>query len=87
MNRVVEDASLTQTAQEIAHRVATLPPQAVRLTKQLIRHGKDNVAGRMTEELVLFRERLESAEAAEAFKASWRSASPTSRGSHSAAWE
>ena len=68
VNRVVEDASLTQVAHEIAQRVASLPPQAVQLTKQLMRHGEGDLAGRMTEELALFRERLHSAEAAEAFR-------------------
>jgi enoyl-CoA hydratase/carnithine racemase len=46
-----------------------LPPQAVRLTKRLIRHGATDVTERMDEELVLFRERLGSPEAAEAFRA------------------
>jgi enoyl-CoA hydratase/carnithine racemase len=58
-----------QTARDIAHRLASLPPQAVRLTKGLIRHGAIDVAERMDEELKLFRERLGSPEAAEAFKA------------------
>ena len=40
-----------------------LPPQAVRLTKRLIRHGAPDVAARMEEELALFRERLGSPEA------------------------
>jgi enoyl-CoA hydratase/carnithine racemase len=69
VNRVVDDAALMQTALDIAHRLASLPPQAVRLTKGLIRHGATDVAGRMEEELRLFRERLGSPEAAEAFKA------------------
>ncbi len=69
VNRVVDDAALLQTAYEIAHRLASLPPQAVRLTKQLIRHGATDLADRMEEELKLFRERLGSPEAAEAFRA------------------
>ena len=69
MNRVVDDAALLTTAYEIAHRLASLPPQAVRLTKHLIRHGTTDLAGRMEEELRLFRERLGSPEAAEAFRA------------------
>ena len=47
VNRVVEDAALMETAHEIAQRLASLPPQAVRLTKRLIRHGEGDVAGRM----------------------------------------
>jgi enoyl-CoA hydratase/carnithine racemase len=69
VNRVVEDAALMETARELAQRLAALPPQAVRLTKRLIRHGASDVAGRMDEELAQFRERLASPEAKEAFAA------------------
>jgi enoyl-CoA hydratase/carnithine racemase len=69
VNRVVDDAALLETAYAIAHRLASLPPQAVRLTKHLIRHGATDLAGRMEEELKLFSERLGSPEAAEAFRA------------------
>jgi enoyl-CoA hydratase/carnithine racemase len=69
VNRVVDDAVLLDAAREMAHRLAALPPQAVRLTKRLIRHGAPNVAERMAEELALFRERLGSPEAKEAFAA------------------
>lgn len=69
VNRVVDGAALMDTAREMARRLAALPPQAVRLTKQLIRHGAPDVAGRIEEELALFRERLGSPEAKEAFAA------------------
>ncbi len=69
VNRVVEDDELLPTARDIAQRLASLPPQAVRETKRLIRHGARDVAGRISEELALFRERLGSPEAAEAFRA------------------
>jgi len=69
VNRVVDDAALQATAHEIAGKLASLPPQAVRLTKRLIRHGSHDLADRMEEELALFRERLGSPEAAEAFRA------------------
>jgi enoyl-CoA hydratase/carnithine racemase len=69
VNRVVDDAALMDTAREMARRLAALPPQAVRLTKRLIRHGVPDVAGLMAEELALFRERLGSREAREAFAA------------------
>jgi enoyl-CoA hydratase/carnithine racemase len=69
VNRVVDEEALLPTAREIAQRLAALPPAAVRLTKRLIRHGADDVAGRMSEELKLFRERVASPEAAEAFRA------------------
>ncbi len=57
------------TARGIAVRLAALPPQAVRQTKDLMKNGKTDVPGRIAQELVLFRERLRSAEAAEAFQA------------------
>ena len=57
------------TARGFARRMAALPPQAVRQTKHLIRHGAPEVTARIAEELVLFRERLASPEAAEAFAA------------------
>lgn len=69
VNRVVDATELTATAHELARRLAALPPQAVRLTKRLMRQGAADLAGRMEEELVLFRERVASPEAAEAFRA------------------
>ncbi len=69
VNRVVDDAALMDTAREMARRLAALPPQAVRLTKRLIKHGMPDVAGRIQEEIGLFTERLASPEAQEAFAA------------------
>jgi enoyl-CoA hydratase/carnithine racemase len=69
VNRVVDDDELQPTARDLAQRLAALPPQAVRETKRLIRHGASDLAGRIEQELGLFRERLGSPEAAEAFRA------------------
>ncbi len=69
VNRVVADADLMEAAGDYAARLAALPPEAVRQTKALIKHGRRDVAGRIEEELVLFSQRLRSAEAAEAFQA------------------
>ncbi len=69
VNRVVDDARLMDTARDMARRLAALPPEAVRLTKRLIRHGTPDVSVRMAEELALFSERLGSPEAREAFAA------------------
>lgn len=69
VNRVVDDAALMDTAREMARRLTALPPQAVRLTKRLIKHGMPDVAGRIQEEIGLFSERLASPEAQEAFAA------------------
>jgi enoyl-CoA hydratase/carnithine racemase len=69
VNQVVADADLMATARGVADRMAALPPVAMRLTKNLLKHGCDDVAGRIEQELVLFGERLRSPEAAEAFAA------------------
>jgi enoyl-CoA hydratase/carnithine racemase len=53
----------------VAARLAALPPEAVRQTKDLIRNGRADVPGRIEQELEMFRNRLRSPEAAEAFQA------------------
>ena len=69
VNRVVDDAALMETAHEIAQsaRVAAAAGGAADQAADPPRRAR--VAGRMEEELALFRERLGSPEAAEAFKA------------------
>jgi enoyl-CoA hydratase/carnithine racemase len=67
--QVVDDAELMTAARSVAARLAALPPQAIRQTKHLMRRGKPDLSGRISEELELFRERVESPEAAEAFAA------------------
>jgi enoyl-CoA hydratase/carnithine racemase len=69
VNQVVADDVLMATARDIGARLAALPPAAVRLTKDLIKNGRGDVPGRIEQELVLFRDRLRSPEAAEAFQA------------------
>jgi enoyl-CoA hydratase/carnithine racemase len=69
VNQVVADAQLMSTARSIAARLAALPAAAVRQTKDLIKNGRGDVPGRIEQELVLFRDRLRSPEAAEAFQA------------------
>ncbi len=69
INQVVDDAALMETARALAARLAALPPEAVRQTKALIRHGAPGLAERMAEELVVFRQRVASPEAGEAFAA------------------
>ena len=69
VNRLVSDAELMTVAGDYAARLAALPPEAVRQTKALIKNGRRDVSGRIEEELALFRHRLRSAEAAEAFQA------------------
>ena len=69
VNRVVAGAALMETAREMAARLAALPPEAVRQTKALIKHDTRDVPGRMEAELAVFRQRLVSPEAKEAFAA------------------
>jgi enoyl-CoA hydratase/carnithine racemase len=69
VNQVVENDALLETARAVAARLAALPPAAVRLTKRLIRDGKPDLPGRIEEELAVFRDRVTSPEAAEAFQA------------------
>jgi enoyl-CoA hydratase/carnithine racemase len=69
VSRVVDNDALMGIARAVAARLAALPPEAVRQTKNLIKNGRQDVPGRIAEELVLFRERLRSPEAAEAFAA------------------
>jgi enoyl-CoA hydratase/carnithine racemase len=67
--QVVDDAELMHAAHALAGRLAALPPQAIRQTKQLMRRGKPDLPGRISEELELFRAHVASPEAAEAFAA------------------
>ncbi len=69
VNQIVADAELLAVARSVASRLASLPPEAVRQTKDLIKHGRPDVAGRIEQELALFRDRLRSPEAMEAFQA------------------
>ena len=67
--QVVDDADLMTAARAVAARLAALPPQAIRQTKHLIRRGKPDLAARIGEELEMFRDRVASPEAGEAFAA------------------
>ncbi|HYZ24650.1 MAG TPA: enoyl-CoA hydratase [Rhodopila sp.] len=69
VNQVTDAEELMPTAQTLAERLAALPPEAVRQTKRLLKHGRPDVPGRIQEELALFRERLRSPEVEEAFQA------------------
>ena len=69
VNQVVDDVGLMDTARALAQRLARMPPQAVRLTKQLIKQGSHDLTDRIAEELVIFKDRVKSPEAGEAFAA------------------
>jgi enoyl-CoA hydratase/carnithine racemase len=54
---------------QVAEKIAAKPPEAVRMTKRLLRSGEEAVAARIEEEAKLFAARLSSPEAMEAFTA------------------
>jgi enoyl-CoA hydratase/carnithine racemase len=64
--RVFADDALAAEVAAIAAGVAAAPPQAMRLSKGLIRAGRDQVAQRMAEEAKLFAAQLQGPEFAEA---------------------
>lgn len=68
-NAVFPDAQVLAEAMQVAARLAARPPTALRLTKQLMRRSRGDVAGQMAAEGEHFRAQLQSAEAREAMMA------------------
>jgi enoyl-CoA hydratase/carnithine racemase len=69
VNRVVDDATLIDVAIETVMRVGSLPPSAVRLTKQLLKDDRGGVAERIEQEASIFVDRLRAPEFQEASSA------------------
>jgi enoyl-CoA hydratase/carnithine racemase len=69
VNEVVPAGEADAAALTAARHVATLPAEAVALSRRLIRGPVEGIAARIDEEAVLFRERLKSDEARAAFQA------------------
>ena len=69
VNAVFPEDRLLDEAMAVARKVAARPPTAVRLTRQLLRQSKGDVAGQMAAEGAHFRTQLKSAEAREAMTA------------------
>ncbi|HEX8533423.1 MAG TPA: enoyl-CoA hydratase-related protein [Allosphingosinicella sp.] len=67
---------LEARVRNIAEAIAAKPPEAVRITKRLIRSNQAEVQARVDEEAALFAGRLTSAEAAEAFAAFFERRAP-----------
>jgi len=67
VTEIAED--MEARVQEIARKLAAKPPEAVQLTKQLLRREGDTVAERIAAEGEIFAGRLQSPEAREAFTA------------------
>lgn len=69
VNKVTDSAALEQEAYAIAGALASKPPEALAISRKLIRGDRSDVLERMKEEAVLFGERLTSDEAKAAFMA------------------
>jgi enoyl-CoA hydratase/carnithine racemase len=69
VNEVVPPGEAEPAALKAAHHIATLPAEAVALSRRLIRGAVEEVGKRIDEEAALFRERLKSDEAKAAFEA------------------
>jgi enoyl-CoA hydratase/carnithine racemase len=69
VNAIYPDDRLLAEAMAVAQKLAAKPPTALRLTKQLLKHTKGDVAGQMAQEGEHFRAQLKSAEAREAMTA------------------
>jgi enoyl-CoA hydratase/carnithine racemase len=69
VNRIVDDERLIDAAMELVTRVASLPPAAVRLTKQLLKDDRGGVGVRIEQEADIFVDRLKAPEFQEAASA------------------
>ena len=69
VTEIVEEDRLEEALTAMAERIAGKPPEAVRITKQLLASTAGSLAERIAAEGQHFAERLRSAEAAEAFQA------------------
>jgi len=69
INQAVPDDQLMDTARALAARLVALPPESVRQTKMLMKTGQPDLPGRMAQEIEMFRQRVLSPEAKEAFAA------------------
>ncbi len=69
VNTVVDAAAVDATARAAAQEIAALPPNAVMLTRRLMRSDTGSIAERVEIEVEHFKERLKSDEARAAFAA------------------
>lgn len=69
VNRIVASEDLEATAMSAATRLAAKPPEALAISRQLMRGGRRRLTKCMREESKAFAERLSSPEAVEAFTA------------------
>jgi enoyl-CoA hydratase/carnithine racemase len=69
VNTVVEPAQVDAEAVKAAHEIAALPPEAVAISRKLMRGSTEEIVARIDEESGHFRDRLQSKEARAAFEA------------------
>ena len=69
VNTVVPPDEVDAEALKAANHIAALPAEAVAASRRLMRSSADEIAARIDEEVSVFRERLKSAEARQAFEA------------------
>jgi enoyl-CoA hydratase/carnithine racemase len=69
VNTVVASDAVEAEAMKAAREIAALPPQSVLASRRLMRGLPDEIVARIDEEAELFKERLRSAEARDAFQA------------------
>ena len=69
VNAVVAPGDVDARAIQAARDIAALPAEAVATARRLMRAAPDDIVARIDQEVVLFRERLQSAEARSAFDA------------------
>ena len=69
VNTVVAPEDVDAEAMKTARDLAALPPGAVAISRRLLRGWRDELIARIDEEAELFKERLKSPEAREAFEA------------------
>jgi enoyl-CoA hydratase/carnithine racemase len=69
VTQIAPEGGLEARVREIADRIAAKPPEAVRLTKSLLKAADEPVDARIAREAQAFASRLTSAEAREAFQA------------------
>ena len=69
VNEIVPADMLEEKALAAARKLARKPPQALAIARRLVRGDTDQIMARMNEEAALFKARLASPEAIEAFRA------------------
>ncbi len=67
VNRVVDSAQLETLIGQAAGHIADQPPEALRISRELLRGKREDIGERMREESAIFTERLKSDEARQAF--------------------